>query len=493
MISAAVDTNGGSVRDDTGRVIKPINSIGFPARPGPFRGRRSVPSAVMLTAGGPRRELVPGTEPPTDPHPDGRPGRDVPPVRGRSRHRIRCPQHRRRSRGLLGAAAGRCGPSGCCSLCITARRYHWSPSSGRGRPERAAPGPARRAPCVQHRFRRLRRGREPGPAGRRPTRAWRHRGGVLPRRRRDGARLPCGNRRGRVFGEYRAFKSPGYAAGPIIGVPRITSGGIPCSSPTSPHGPAGHRLSRPRRPLRGTARPAPANRPRPRKATRLSELPATHDHPGRRHRRPGNRSGMSVGMGMAALGMLAGAVRPGILVAAVLIGAGTGLADSVAFAHLAGTTPAERLGQTMRAAEVGRNSVIRWPAPRRRGRRRPDPEPGTRRTRLRPHHHRRRRPGPPNQHQLAETLTPRGPTGSCSVQGSPIDAEYMSGPGTIGGLADTGLGTFHRPTQFSTMEVAIRVAGCPRSMVGFGRPAGAAGRDGAYRRYQVVGAAALED
>ena len=56
-------------------------------------------------------------------------------------------------------------------------------------------------------------------------------------------------------------------------------------------------------------------------------------------------------------GLLAGAVIPGIagiLVAAVLIGAGTGLATPVAFAHLAGTTPPERLGQTMGAAEVGR-------------------------------------------------------------------------------------------------------------------------------------------
>ncbi len=38
----------------------------------------------------------------------------------------------------------------------------------------------------------------------------------------------------------------------------------------------------------------------------------------------------------------------------MLIGAGTGLATPVAFAHLAGTTPPERLGQTMGAAEVGR-------------------------------------------------------------------------------------------------------------------------------------------
>ena len=66
---------------------------------------------------------------------------------------------------------------------------------------------------------------------------------------------------------------------------------------------------------------------------------------------------MSTGLGLAALGLLVCAVIPGvagILVAAVLIGAGTGLTTPVAFAHLVGTTPQERLGQTMGAAEVGR-------------------------------------------------------------------------------------------------------------------------------------------
>ena len=55
--------------------------------------------------------------------------------------------------------------------------------------------------------------------------------------------------------------------------------------------------------------------------------------------------------------MLTAAVLPtliGIIAAAVLIGAGTALATPLAFAHLAGSTPPERLGQTMGAAEVGR-------------------------------------------------------------------------------------------------------------------------------------------
>ncbi|WP_234543912.1 hypothetical protein [Streptomyces shenzhenensis] len=44
----------------------------------------------------------------------------------------------------------------------------------------------------------------------------------------------------------------------------------------------------------------------------------------------------------------------GILAAAVLTGAGTGLITPLGFAALAAGTPAERLGQTMGAAELGR-------------------------------------------------------------------------------------------------------------------------------------------
>jgi MFS family permease len=44
----------------------------------------------------------------------------------------------------------------------------------------------------------------------------------------------------------------------------------------------------------------------------------------------------------------------GVLVAAVAIGVGVGLATPLGFAHLASTTPTERIGQTMGAAEVGR-------------------------------------------------------------------------------------------------------------------------------------------
>ncbi len=67
--------------------------------------------------------------------------------------------------------------------------------------------------------------------------------------------------------------------------------------------------------------------------------------------------GMAGGLVLAAAGVAVAAVVPGIvgvLGAAVTIGAGTGVATPLGFAHLAGTTPAERLGQTMGSAEVGR-------------------------------------------------------------------------------------------------------------------------------------------
>lgn len=44
----------------------------------------------------------------------------------------------------------------------------------------------------------------------------------------------------------------------------------------------------------------------------------------------------------------------GVLAAALLIGAGTGLITPLGFAALAAATPPERLGQTMGSAELGR-------------------------------------------------------------------------------------------------------------------------------------------
>ncbi|MCW3009262.1 MAG: transporter [Solirubrobacterales bacterium] len=66
--------------------------------------------------------------------------------------------------------------------------------------------------------------------------------------------------------------------------------------------------------------------------------------------------GIGAGLAITALG-LAGAMLPGvagILLGALAIGVGTGLITPVAFASLARSTPPERIGQTMGAAELGR-------------------------------------------------------------------------------------------------------------------------------------------
>ncbi|MGI5459338.1 MFS transporter [Streptomyces sp. CA-249302] len=68
------------------------------------------------------------------------------------------------------------------------------------------------------------------------------------------------------------------------------------------------------------------------------------------------RAGLTAGLLLAAAG-LACAMLPGltgVLLAAALIGAGTGLITPLGFAALASSTPKERLGQTMGAAELGR-------------------------------------------------------------------------------------------------------------------------------------------
>ncbi|WP_369252711.1 MFS transporter [Streptomyces sp. R41] len=68
------------------------------------------------------------------------------------------------------------------------------------------------------------------------------------------------------------------------------------------------------------------------------------------------RTGIGAGLLTAAAG-LACATLPGltgVLLAAALIGVGTGLITPLGFAALASATPRERLGQTMGAAELGR-------------------------------------------------------------------------------------------------------------------------------------------
>ncbi|MFC9789532.1 MFS transporter [Rhodococcus sp. NPDC127528] len=67
-------------------------------------------------------------------------------------------------------------------------------------------------------------------------------------------------------------------------------------------------------------------------------------------------TGVTVGLLITGAG-LACAMLPGltgVLLAAVGIGIGTGMITPLAFATLAGSTPPERMGQTMGAAELGR-------------------------------------------------------------------------------------------------------------------------------------------
>lgn len=68
------------------------------------------------------------------------------------------------------------------------------------------------------------------------------------------------------------------------------------------------------------------------------------------------RSGLAAGLAVTSAG-LAAAMLPGlagVLAAAVAIGVGTGLITPLGFAALAASTPAARIGQTMGAAELGR-------------------------------------------------------------------------------------------------------------------------------------------
>jgi MFS family permease len=68
------------------------------------------------------------------------------------------------------------------------------------------------------------------------------------------------------------------------------------------------------------------------------------------------RSGLAAGLLVTAVGLACAMLPglPGILTGAALIGIGTGLVTPLGFAALASSTPPERLGQTMGAAELGR-------------------------------------------------------------------------------------------------------------------------------------------
>lgn len=73
-------------------------------------------------------------------------------------------------------------------------------------------------------------------------------------------------------------------------------------------------------------------------------------------RTTGQRSLAGIGLILTAAGVAAAMIPgiPGLVLAAVGIGTGTGIITPVAFAALAASTPPERLGQTMGSAEIGR-------------------------------------------------------------------------------------------------------------------------------------------
>lgn len=69
------------------------------------------------------------------------------------------------------------------------------------------------------------------------------------------------------------------------------------------------------------------------------------------------RAGIAAGLCAITIGLLVVVALPGVVplfVAAAVIGLGIGMTTPLAFAHLAASTPTERLGRTMGSAELGR-------------------------------------------------------------------------------------------------------------------------------------------
>jgi MFS family permease len=219
------------------------------------------------------------------------------------------------------------------------------------------------------------------------------------------ARLNPKSSHGRAFGSYGFYKSLGYTAGPLLGGALVTLGGLDllfavmaavalavlawaaAAVPAVPPLPRtrqtlldlGRRVSNP-----GFLRPAAALAgataalsagvgflPVSGAVAGLSPLftgaavsvlaaTAALVQPNAGRALDAGRftaaTGLSVGLTITAAGLAAATIPglAGVLLAAIGIGAGTGLITPVGFAALAGTTPPEHLGQTMGAAEIGR-------------------------------------------------------------------------------------------------------------------------------------------
>ncbi len=220
------------------------------------------------------------------------------------------------------------------------------------------------------------------------------------------ARLNPQARRGRAFGGYGMYKSLGYAAGPLLGGALITAGGLTAlftalvalaaavaiwaaiTVPAAPPQPrtrqtvldlarrlSGRGFLAPTACLAATTaalaagvgflpvRGAAAGLGPLATGGAVSLLAATtalvQPYAGRARDagRLADSPGMAAGLALAAAGLATAALLPGLaglLPAALLAGAGIGAATPLGFAALAATAPPGRLGQTMGAAEVGR-------------------------------------------------------------------------------------------------------------------------------------------
>jgi MFS family permease len=220
------------------------------------------------------------------------------------------------------------------------------------------------------------------------------------------ARLHPHARAGRAFGGYGMYKSLGYAAGPLLGGALVTAGGltalfatlaglaaavaawaavtVPAAAPQPrtrqtvldlARRLSGRGFLAPTACLAGTTaalaagvgflpvRGAAAGLGPLATGAAVSLLAATtalvQPYAGRARDtgRLADGPGMAGGLALAAAGLAAAALLPGLaglLPAALLAGAGIGAATPLAFAALAASAPPGRLGQTMGAAEVGR-------------------------------------------------------------------------------------------------------------------------------------------
>ncbi|WP_426997495.1 MFS transporter [Pseudarthrobacter sp. N5] len=220
------------------------------------------------------------------------------------------------------------------------------------------------------------------------------------------ARLGAGRKSGTYFGRYGSWKSLGYVIGPLAGAGLIFLGGFPALFLTLSAVAAATAV------WAAMALPGLEPLPRPRYTvldlvrqvthrgflvptlvlaaatgalgSAIGFLPALATQHGldpvagvaavsvlaftsvltqpvigrlRDQHRVTDAGGMTTGLLVTAAGLAAVALQPGpvtVFLAAAAIGAGIGIATPLGFAHLADTTPPERLGRTMGTAELGR-------------------------------------------------------------------------------------------------------------------------------------------